>query len=254
MNNTSEFIFDDVLTEGFTVVPNGLLVDVRLLDSAIGLYCRIIRCKNIPGWKIYQSTLMNKSNGETKIRTAMKNLIATGWIEKIQTRNEKGHISGIQYKVFSSSQKIDISICEPKRDFPQLDIPIMDNQELINKDTKKERSIINKDLSSSKEKVEEEDSDTDLILKESSKINLKLSRKVVEQLLTGYSIKEILRVIAAINNPSEVKNVGAYMKKSLVENSKSINITKTTVKEVKPNGNFESRDIKKDESLFGWDE
>ena len=117
------------------------------------------------------------------------------------------------------------------------------------------KTNINKtNISSSKEKVEEEDSDTDLILKESTKINLKLSRKVVEQLLTGYSIKEILRVIAAINNPSEVKNVGAYIKKSLVENSKSINITKTTIKEVKPNGNFESRDIKNDEELIGWDE
>ena len=128
------------------------------------------------------------------------------------------------------------------------------NKTNINKTNINKTNINKTNISSSKEKVEEEDSDTDLILKESSKINLKLSRKVVEQLLTGYSIKEILRVIAAINNPSEVKSVGAYMRKSLVENSKSINITKTTVKEVKSNGNFKSRDIKKDESLFGWDE
>ena len=133
--------------------------------------------------------------------------------------------------------------------------PHQDREKSPSNKTNINKTNINKtNISSSKEKVEEEDSDTDLILKESTKINLKLSRKVVEQLLTGYSIKEILRVIAVINNPSEVKNVGAYMKKSLVENSKSINITKTTVKEVKPNGNFESRDIKKDESLFGWDE
>ncbi|WP_297439386.1 replication initiator protein A [uncultured Clostridium sp.] len=128
------------------------------------------------------------------------------------------------------------------------------NKTNINKTNINKTNINKTNISSSKEKVEEEDSDIDLILKESTKSNLKLSRKVVEQLLTGYTIKEILRVIAAINNPSEIKNVGAYMKKSLVENSKSINITKTTVKEVKPNGNFESRDIKNDEELMGWDE
>ncbi|MGL4760425.1 MAG: replication initiator protein A [Sarcina sp.] len=113
--------------------------------------------------------------------------------------------------------------------------------------------------SSSKEKVEEEEieSDIDLILRETSKINLKLSRKVTEQLLLGYNLKEILRVIAAINNPSEIKNVGAYVKKALVENSKSkeVTINNNITKEVKANGNFKGREYdyeKEENELYGF--
>lgn len=69
-NNETEFIFDDTLTEGFTVVPNSIFA-FDMSDTAIGLYTRILRVRNIPGWKIYQSALQNKSNGETKIRNAV---------------------------------------------------------------------------------------------------------------------------------------------------------------------------------------
>lgn len=102
----------------------------------------------------------------------------------------------------------------------------------------------NKSSSSKEENEEEVDTDVSLILKESSKINLKLSRKVVEQLLTGYNLKEILRIIAAINNPEEIKNVRAYMQKALVENSKEVKVTKNITNNIKSDGVIAASNIK----------
>lgn len=102
----------------------------------------------------------------------------------------------------------------------------------------------NKSSSSKEESEEEVDTDVSLILKESSKINLKLSRKVVEQLLTGYNLKEILRIIAAINNPEEIKNVRAYMQKALVENSKEVKVTKNITNNIKSDGVIAASNIK----------
>lgn len=104
MNNESEFIFDEVLESGFTVVLNSILTDDRLTDTAIGLYCRIIRCKNTPNFKIYQSTLIN----------------------------EKGHLYGVKYKVYSKAQYIENTNIKPKAEKS-----ISDKQTLINKDNKK---------------------------------------------------------------------------------------------------------------------
>jgi prophage antirepressor-like protein len=122
-----------------------------------------------------------------------------------------------------------------------------EGQKIPTNKTNINKTNINKtNKSSSNEKVEEEEieSDIDLILRETSKINLKLSRKVTEQLLLGYNLKEILRVIAAISNPSEIKNAGAYVRKALVENSKTteVKVTNNITNELKGNGNFKGRD------------
>lgn len=194
MNNETEFIFDETLTEGFTVVPNNIFA-YEMSDGAIGLYSRILRVKNIPGWKIYQSTLQNKSNGESKIRTAINELIAYGFIEKITLR-ENGKISGIKYMVYSSSQKTDeeikISLQEienkkrknknviqreeqrdsknqdnvegvgntdfpPKREKPVLEKQEREKQGLKKKDPQKIKNLKNKDKTTTNGKSENKD-------------------------------------------------------------------------------------------------
>lgn len=230
MNNESEFIFDDVLESGFTVVPNAILTDDRLTDTAIGLYCRIIRCKNIPSFKIYQSTLINEKNKKTKIANAIKELISTGWIEKQQLRNEKGHLCGVKYKVYSKAQPIENTNVKPKAEKPISDKqnsvkPTSDKQTLINKDNKKIKNKKNKDLSSSikerkKDSIEEEE------LKE--KI-----QKLKEETLGTFKYYDYKKLINAANGDLElilyiyentlnivsdekpIRNLVAYMLKSI---------------------------------------
>lgn len=230
MNNESEFIFDDVLESGFTVVPNAILTDDRLTDTAIGLYCRIIRCKNIPSFKIYQSTLINEKNKKTKIANAIKELISTGWIEKQQLRNEKGHLCGVKYKVYSKAQPIENTNVKPKAENPISDKqnsvkPISDKQTLINKDNKKIKNKKNKDLSSSikerkKDSIEEEE------LKE--KI-----QKLKEETLGSfkyYDYKKLLKAsngdldlvlyiyentLNTVSDEKPIRNLVAYMLKSI---------------------------------------
>lgn len=72
--NLRERILDEVLENGFTVVPNAILTDDRLTDTAIGLYCKIIRCKNISNFKIYQSTLINEKIKKLRLLMQLKNL------------------------------------------------------------------------------------------------------------------------------------------------------------------------------------
>lgn len=117
MKNEAEFEFDEILNMGFTTVPNRIF-ESDLTFNAIGIYCTIIKMRNANGWKVYQSTLVSDKNGRTKVMNGMKELIEKGWIEKIQLRNEKGHLNGIKYIIRSTP-----SIPQPKSEKPTSDKP-----------------------------------------------------------------------------------------------------------------------------------
>lgn len=156
MNNETEFMFDETLTTGFTTVYNEILMDTRLSDSAIGLYCRIIRFRNIPDWKINQSTLEHENNKRTKVEGAMKELVKADYIEKIQLRNEKGQMNGVKYIVYSKSKSFGTventnskpNAEKPKSGKPKSDLPKSVNLQLkIKNNTNKDNT--NKYTSSS---------------------------------------------------------------------------------------------------------
>lgn len=186
MNNESEFIFDEILSEGFTVVPNAILNDSRLTYTAIGVYASIIRYKNIPGWKVYQSTLINSKNGKSKIQSAVKELIEAGYIEKIQLRNDKGRMCGVKYIVHSKSiipvENTDFS---PKTDFPTSVFPTSENQPLKKKNNKKEKE--NK-INTLKERKKEEKKDTQKVKK-----NYKGFDKIIDDYTENEDLKISIR-------------------------------------------------------------
>ena len=130
MRNETEFIFDEVLQEGFTIVPNSIF-NSGISYKAIGLYTSILRVKNIPNWKIYQSNLITEKDKKSSVASAMKELIEAKFIEKITLRDDKGRIKGIAYKVY----------CSPKPDFPISDKQKSENQPLKNKDNKNKDNI-----------------------------------------------------------------------------------------------------------------
>ncbi len=140
MKNESEFEFDEVLNMGFTTVPNAIF-ESDLTFNAVGIYCTIIKMRNANGWKIYQSTLVSDKNGRTKVMNGMKELIEKGWIEKIQLRNEKGHLNGVKYIVRSTPTTFSPTSEKPISVKPTSDKPKSDNVSLqINKNTNKKNT------------------------------------------------------------------------------------------------------------------
>ncbi|MGL5068433.1 MAG: hypothetical protein ACRC6T_11555 [Sarcina sp.] len=289
MKNTSEFIFDEVLDTGFTVVPNGIFDDTRLTYGAIGMYSKIVRSRNIKGWKVYQSSLVNDKNGKTKIMSAMKELIENGWIEKVQLRNEKGHMCGVNYKVYSKSIKPVIESFAPKTEKLTSDNQTSEkltseNEPLKIKNNKKKENTnkdYNKSSSSSEEdevekagldsleiSIEEEnkeiqDKDLNRILGLCQGLNIKLSRKNTENLLQGFGVESICQALIKISATEkfvngEIRNINGYLTKVLVDmvQEKKVinNITVNKQEKIKTFTNYDQREIHEDESMYGWDE
>lgn len=140
MKNEAEFEFDEVLNMGFTTVPNRIF-ESDLTFNAVGVYCTIIKMRNANGWKVYQSTLVSDKNGRTKVMNAMKELIEKGWIEKIQLRNEKGHLNGVKYIIRSIPTVFQPKSEKPTSVKPTSDKPKSDNVPLqIKTNTNKENT------------------------------------------------------------------------------------------------------------------
>lgn len=74
--------------QGFTVTPNEILNDDTLSYKALGIYVQILQYQNSREHKIYMSALRKlKLDGETSVRNGMKELINSGYIERIELRN-----------------------------------------------------------------------------------------------------------------------------------------------------------------------
>ena len=101
MNNKTEFIFN----EEFTIIDNEILDDERVTDKARGLYIRIVHHYNNSDCKISQKALQMPLDKEVSIRSSMKNLIETGYIEKGNVMDKSGRFAGIMYRVHAKSIK-----------------------------------------------------------------------------------------------------------------------------------------------------
>lgn len=92
------------------------------------------------GWQIRMKDIQNKFNdGETSVRSAMKELISTGYVNRYRERTENGTFGDWIYDVYERpefnpkySPKRENQVLEPKRDFPDLDKPELDKPELEN--------------------------------------------------------------------------------------------------------------------------
>ena len=269
MKNEAEFIFDNVLNIGFTVVPNEIFDDERLTNNAIAVYCKIIRRRNIQGWKIYQSTLVNKRNGKDKIASAIKELVEYGWLTKERLRNEKGQVQGMRYTVYSTSQIKEESHVEPKADFPKQEKPKQEKPLLKrNNTTNKEitnKKITNKDTTQSQYQDTCSNSYNDILTSSNqveiieNNTHLKLSKNQVLKTLTWNVIR--LRKSIEIFREQEGRYF-ALLEKIYKDNGnfapKSNKPANTTYSNSKQSNfdNFTQREYdynKLEKQLLGWD-
>lgn len=182
-NNQTEFVLSQDLAGGFTVLNNNIL-NCGLSFNAIGLYSTIIQKAYIPGWKVYQATLINSINKKAAVSNGIKELIEFGLIIKEQLR-ENGRIKGVKYIINATPTRykdyvtgeftdnvgsIENTAFPPKAEKQKSVKQKSVKQPLINKEEKKERTLKKKDITTTKEKVTTKNSS-------SSSININLDIK-----------------------------------------------------------------------------
>ena len=83
----------------FTQIDNLTLRDERLSYSARGLLAYMLSNKD--DWKFTEYDLISKSpDGRTRVRSAIKELVDNGYLQKHQERGEKGKFATYIYTIF----------------------------------------------------------------------------------------------------------------------------------------------------------
>ena len=261
MNNETEFEFDEILGMGFTTVPNGIF-ESDLTFNAIGIYCTIIKMRNVNGWKVYQSTLVSDKNGRTKVMNGMKELIEKGWIEKVQLRNEKGHLNGVKYIVHSMPTTFQPKSEKPTSVKPTSGKPNSENVPLqINTNTNKKntnKKNTNKYTTQSQQQVACSNSDVSLnsscITEIESNTHLKLSNNQFKK-VSNWEIDRLRKAIVIFKE--QQGQYFALLEKIYLDNGNFVPKSNKSNTNSKVNSaNFTQREYdydKLEKQLLGWE-
>lgn len=88
------------------------------------------------GWQIRMKDIQKRfTDGETAVRSGMKELMAEGYINRYRERQEDGTFGDWIYEVYERPEynpKRENQVQEPKRDFPVLDNPVLENPDVEN--------------------------------------------------------------------------------------------------------------------------
>lgn len=137
----------------YTVVNHSILRDNRLSLKGLGLLVRLLSLPD--NWDFSEKGLMAilSQDGQTSIRTGLKELENLGYLTRERTRGEKGQILDVVWTIRETPKKIEN---------PQLENQSMDNASLenhlqsnINKDKELNNFIINQSYLSEAETTEE---------------------------------------------------------------------------------------------------
>ncbi|WP_261316767.1 helix-turn-helix domain-containing protein [Rhizobium leguminosarum] len=81
---------------GFTMVPNALIRSSSISLKAKGLYCLLFSKPD--NWIYVEEALVNESaDGRESYRSGIKELVETGWLTKVQVRDDKGVFSHVDW-------------------------------------------------------------------------------------------------------------------------------------------------------------
>ncbi|NEH32644.1 hypothetical protein [Rhizobium ruizarguesonis] len=81
---------------GFTMVPNALIRSSSLSLKAKGLYCLLFSKPD--NWIYMEEALVSESaDGRESYRSGIKELVESGWLTKVQVRDDKGVFSHIDW-------------------------------------------------------------------------------------------------------------------------------------------------------------
>ncbi|EGG36527.1 helix-turn-helix domain-containing protein [Paenibacillus sp. HGF5] len=147
---------------GYTILDPYFLSDDRLTWKAKGLLAYLLSKPS--NWRVYIADLVKRSkDGRDAVYSAIKELETCGYVERRQTRDESNRITGMETVIYERP-----IIDDPDPDFPQTDIPYMEESR-----TDKPTQVIN-DLNNNDFKREIDKSANDAILQALAKALRKL--------------------------------------------------------------------------------
>lgn len=113
----------------YTVLDNTFLKDTRLSWKAKGLFAYILSLPE--DWKIYISDLQERAaDGETSVRSAVKELTEYGYIMQRREKDDKGRWAAYSYIIIENPNDTQGEI--PLVENPNVDKPNVENHVLIN--------------------------------------------------------------------------------------------------------------------------
>lgn len=87
------------LSNGFTTIPNQIMMDRRLTLKGIGMLCRLLSLP--PNWNFSESGLVSISKeGRDGVRSAINELEKYGYLVRERVREGNGKLGGIIYHIY----------------------------------------------------------------------------------------------------------------------------------------------------------
>lgn len=160
----------------YTILDNTFLKDIELSWKAKGLFAYILSLPE--DWKIYMSDLKNRAtDGETALRSAIKELTEKGYIKQTRLKDEQGRWASYVYEIIE----------KPLVEKPNVEIPILENPALLNTNNTKD-SDINKTKKSAKA-----DTQKPLIPKETKKSKKTKDIVTMRNMINAFTENENIR-------------------------------------------------------------
>lgn len=135
--------------ERYTTIPMEIIRDERLSLKDIGLLVSMLSLPD--NWEFSENGLekIYKNDGQTSIRTGLKNLEKYGYLKRIRTRNPNGKIGSVDWYLYE----------KPYSEKPHCENQSVENQSLENH-PEYNTNISNTKISNTKEKKKERKSNS----------------------------------------------------------------------------------------------
>ena len=165
----------------YTILDNTFLKDIELSWKAKGLFAYILSLPE--DWKIYMSDLQNRAtDGETALRSAIKELTEKGYIKQTRLKDEQGRWASYAYEIIEKPL-----VEKPNVEKPNVEKPNVENPALLNTNNTKD-SDINKTKKSAKA-----DTQKPLIPKETKKAKKAKDIVTMRNMINVFTENESIR-------------------------------------------------------------
>lgn len=127
----------------FVVINKKFILDPQLSAKAKGILAYLLSRPD--DWQVYEKEIINNfKDGRDSIRSGIKELVETGYIERKMRRSETGTFIGYEYDVYETPIHIGKSeVDKPTSENPTSDNPILENPTLLNKELNQIKNKLN---------------------------------------------------------------------------------------------------------------
>ena len=174
--------------ERYTTILQSITTDSRLSLKDLGLLVKLLSLPD--NWNFSERGLAKilEQDGQTSIRTAIKNLENYGYLKRVRTHDEKGKVTGVEWIVNEDPETK--KECEnPRLENPNMDFPNLETQPQYNTKELNTNELSTNSKKERKKKEQPKQIHTDN--KENKKNNT--CRKTYDQIIEEYTDNEDLR-------------------------------------------------------------